>query len=313
MPVEGWSSISKNSTNGRILYRRLTPLRWSLRALGAVAPGTAGRLGFLIFRTTQRYPVPERERRWAEDAEPLELELDGRPIRGWSWGAGPAVLLIHGWGGRGSQMGALARSIAASGLRAIALDAPGHGASAGRLSSLPQFSATVALAAERYGPLRGVVAHSFGAAGAGWSLRETLPIERLVFIAAPGDLEGYLAGFGELVGLSQRGLEHLIGSLEERFGVDWRRSRHATTIHADDRPMLVVHDTFDDETPYSGGLEIRRAWPNSELLTTSGLGHRRILRDARVRSAVAGFLSAEAGTVGEARREGEPARAVGVS
>ena len=52
-----------------------------------------------------------------------------------------------------------------------------------------------------------------------------------------------------------------------------------TTIAADETPMLVVHDEGDDEAPYSGGLAIAHAWPASRLFTTTGLGHRRILRD----------------------------------
>lgn len=291
---EGWSSISRNSTNGRILFRRTAPIRWTLRALVPIAPKLVGRIGFLLFRTTQRYPLPSRERSWVDGAEPVELLLDGERLCGWSWGEGPSVLLMHGWGGRGSQMGGLATAIAEAGFRAIALDAPGHGGSAGRLSSLPQFAATVALAAEKFGPLRGVVAHSFGAAGTGWALREPLGVEKLVFVAAPGDLQGYLSGVRDLFGLTDVGLAHMIGNLERSFGIEWRRSRHATTITADATPMLVVHDEGDDETPYSGGLEIARAWPNSRLITTEGLGHRRILRDPQVLAQVTAFLAAGA-------------------
>lgn len=284
-----WSSISPNSTNGRILYRRVAPIRWLLRALARVAPKLVARIAFFLFRVTQRYPMPERERTWVASAEPIEL--DGGRLRGWSWGEGPTVLLMHGWGGRASQMGALALGIAAVGYRAIAVDAPGHGDSAGRLSSLPLFAATVRQAAESFGPLHAAVAHSFGAAGTGWAVHQGLEVERLVFIGSPGDLNGYVSGFRALFGLPDAAFDRLIGVLEGRFGVRWSESRRATTIAADDRPMLVVHDEGDDETPYSGAVTIANAWRRSRLLATTGLGHRRILRDPGVVSEVAGFIA----------------------
>ena len=41
----------------------------------------------------------------------------------------PAVLLVHGWGGRGAQMGAFVAPLLASGHRVVWFDQPGHGES----------------------------------------------------------------------------------------------------------------------------------------------------------------------------------------
>jgi hypothetical protein len=54
--------------------------------------------------------------------------------------------------------------------------------------------------------------------------------------------------------------------------------------------VLVVHDEDDEETPWQGGVEVARAWPRGELLSTRGLGHRRLLRDAKVVAAVSAFV-----------------------
>lgn len=297
MPSESaeWSSLSKKSTNGRLLYRRVAPIRWLFRVLDPVAPRLVGRLAFGLFRVTQRYRRPKRENRWIADAQRLDLELDGRRVSGWSWGSGPTVLLLHGWSGRGSQLGAFAEPLVKEGLRVVALDAPGHDGSAGRFSSLPQFADTVELAHRQFGPLRGVVAHSFGAAGTGWALWRRpgfeLGIERLVFVAAPGDLDGYMQSFRELFGLSSKSYDGLLAALEAKFGVRWSESRHATTIAANGTPMLVIHDEDDAETPYAGALEIARGWPNSRLVTTQRLGHHRILREPRAIAEAVDFLT----------------------
>lgn len=59
-------------------------------------------------------------------------------------------------------------------------------------------------------------------------------------------------------------------------------------------PLLVVHDQDDPETRHRDGQDIADSWPESELVTTSGLGHRRILRDAGVVELVTTFVGAPA-------------------
>ena len=53
-------------------------------------------------------------------------------------------------------------------------------------------------------------------------------------------------------------------------------------------PSLIVHDP---DAPWSGAAAFAQAWPGSRLLTTSGLGHRRLLKAPTVLNQVAEFLS----------------------
>jgi pimeloyl-ACP methyl ester carboxylesterase len=282
-----------SKSNDRAFYRHLRPVRWLFRALERLAPPVVGPLAITLFRLARRHATPSRELDWLASACPLDLEVDGRKVAAWSWGAGPAVLLVHGWEGRGSQMGAFAMALEDAGFRAIAVDAPGHGDSAGRLSSLPQFARTIRAAADAAGPIHAVVAHSFGAAGTGWALRGGLEAERLCFIAPPWDLQPYIDYFAELVGLSSRGLPRMLRQFATRFDAPWPEARFATHVAKDERPLLVVHDSEDSETPFEGGRRLAAAWENGRLHETSGLGHRRILRDRDVVAEVVSFVAGE--------------------
>jgi len=289
---EGNPLLAGRGSGARLVRALVRPVRRVFGALERVAPGLAGRIAVLLFRIVRRHPMPPRERAWLEGARQGRLELDGRPLAYREWGEGPAVLLTHGWEGRGSQMGAFAGPLAAAGFRVVALDAPAHGDSAGHLSSLPQFAAAVRCAADAFGPLHGLVGHSFGAAGAGWAARSGAVARRLVFIAAPGDLGLYIRWFGELIGLGPRGRRAMEERLARLIDAGWDEARNATTIAADATPLLVVHDRSDFETPYDGGERIAAAWPAARMMSTEGLGHRRILRAPAVIEAVVGFLSA---------------------
>jgi predicted alpha/beta hydrolase family esterase len=61
---------------------------------------------------------------------------------------------------------------------------------------------------------------------------------------------------------------------------------------------LLVHDHDDPEVPFTESEAIAGAWPDASLYATDRLGHRRILRDAKVIEHVTRFLSASA-TTGE--------------
>jgi hypothetical protein len=56
--------------------------------------------------------------------------------------------------------------------------------------------------------------------------------------------------------------------------------------------LLVVHDRDDRETFWRESQDIVAAWPDATLRTTTGLGHRRILRDANIVREVIEFVVA---------------------
>ena len=137
------------------------------------------------------------------------------------WSAGPAgapaVLLAHGWGGRGAQMGTLATSLRAAGRRVVWFDQPGHGDSGhdGRVG-LPHFAQALhALVATR-GPFDGAVGHPLGGAAIGLALRERADFGRAVFIGAPASMREHTLRFSALIGISPRVREAMRRRIEHR-------------------------------------------------------------------------------------------------
>jgi pimeloyl-ACP methyl ester carboxylesterase len=55
-------------------------------------------------------------------------------------------------------------------------------------------------------------------------------------------------------------------------------------------PLLVVHDRDDNETLWEDGVTLVETWPGARMITTEGLGHRRILRDPAVVEAGTRFV-----------------------
>jgi pimeloyl-ACP methyl ester carboxylesterase len=80
--------------------------------------------------------------------------------------------------------------------------------------------------------------------------------------------------------------------IEERFLRKWSDYSQASAAGALTTPLLIVHDREDDDTPWADGAALARVWPDARLVTTTGLGHRRILRDPGVVAAATDFVTA---------------------
>jgi pimeloyl-ACP methyl ester carboxylesterase len=270
----------------------LASVRLAGGAASRLAPGVATRWAAHSFLTPRRFPRPAREAAWLAAGRRFEIEFEGRRLAAWEWGSGPAVALVHGWEGRAGQLGAFAVALAGAGFRAVAFDAPGHGDSPGASSSLPAFAAALAAVERTTGPLAAVVAHSAGAAATTFALHRGLGAERAVFLAPPSDFGAYARAFGALLGLTSEVEGRVRRLLEARVGVPWPELEPLAIAPGLEVPLRIVHDRDDPEIPWSGGRALAAAWPGAELVTTRGLGHRRILRDPAVVAGVVELLAA---------------------
>ncbi|UJR84689.1 alpha/beta hydrolase [Sandaracinus amylolyticus] len=289
---------SENSTNvrprdrGDAIPAALKAARAALQVAAAASPDVAARLAERIFTTVRRAPRPARELEALARARHFLIPSEGAPLAAWEWGeAGPRVLLVHGWEGRGSQLAPIGERLAALGFRAVAFDAPAHGDTPGATCTFFDVANAIQHAARALGPLHAIVAHSMGGAALTWAVRSHGLAKRYVVIAPPADLRDFSRGFARMMGLSDDLRARMEQRIEERYDVsleDVVTEKTAATQYA---PLLVVHDLGDQEVPFDKGRRLADAWPGATLMRTEGLGHRRILREREVVRAVERFVA----------------------
>jgi pimeloyl-ACP methyl ester carboxylesterase len=281
----------KNSTTDRLRPVRVSPwFRAGFRVAGAVAPGAAARLARRLFFTPPRAAMRAEERATLARGERFELAAAGQRIAGRAWGEGPTVLLVHGWGGHAGQMTALVEPMVAAGFRAVAIDLPGHGESAGGLSSLVHFAAALERAAALWKPVRGLVAHSFGAAASTYAMARGLAVGRAVFFAPPARFDSFWARFRTGVGVSDEVWRRLLRDTESWLEVSFEGIAPVDLAPRIAVPLLVLHDAGDREMDVAEAAELVGRWPGAALRRTEGLGHLRILRDERCIAEAVRFL-----------------------
>lgn len=91
-------------------------------------------------------------------------------LRAWSWGVGPAVLLMHGWEGHAGHLNRFVEPLVNRGFRAVALDLPAHGFSSGRQATLLDMADALCAVGDAVGPVHAVIAHSLGGAATALAL-----------------------------------------------------------------------------------------------------------------------------------------------
>jgi len=224
-----------------------------------------------------------------------------------SWGAGPAVYLMHGWGGYRGQLGAFVAPLTEAGFRVVAVDAPGHGESGpgsyGRRRALmPDFISALQDAIACYGPPHGVVAHSLGASAVATATLDGLDTGRLVLIAPISnvmsglDIFSRMARIGPVIPTQMpRRIERITRMPASHFDIA------ARAAECDELPpALVIHDAADKVSPFDNGALVAAAWPGGRLEASKGLGHNRILSDPGVIAKAVTFLARQQSLAGQA-------------
>lgn len=277
-------------------------IRRALGLLERFAPAVGARWATELWCTPPVVDASLRMPPGVPPSEPVEAYWSGHRVAGESWGQGPAVYLVHGWGGCRAHLGVFVKPLVAAGHRVIAFDLPAHndsdtGALAAGRTHLVECAQAVSAFIRAHGPARAIVAHSLGAKAAALALTQGAEIERLVFLAPMGDFDFYLDMFAERHGFGPRIRDGLHRRLADRIEMPLHETDLGVigaTLESP-TPLLVVHDPDDPDAPYRFSKEFIGAWPGAELVTTRGLGrlaHYRILRHRAAINAGVDFIGA---------------------
>ena len=249
---------------------------------------------YQAFFSPSRYEEKSTEREVITWGNTYRLPVDGGELAVTTWGeSGPAVLLMHGWGGARAQMTGFVEPLLSAGYRVVAYDQPAHGESDGKMTNILEITPTMDLVEKREGRFDAIIAHSFGTLITSYALinRNFPPPTRLVYLGAFNRLLDSLPRFQVLANLPDEIIEGMRNMIYDNFGKGELDSIVNETmtqqIHI---PTLMFHDAADNVTPVDDSRAIARAWKSAQFIETTGLGHRGALQSGEVHAQVVNFL-----------------------
>jgi pimeloyl-ACP methyl ester carboxylesterase len=219
------------------------------------------------------------------DALIYRIAVGDEQISVYVWGdpaAQPYVLLAHGWSSHGLRFLAWIKPLRDAGYAVVGFDQAAHGRSTGERTHLPQFAEVLGEIGRHHGRASAVIGHSLGGTAALLALSAGLAADRVVLIAPLADPFLAASYFGRMIGLAEHLWAHLFDEYEKSHPTRAASLQAHLLAPAIARPALIVHDLADPEVPWAEGERYARYWPDARLLTTTDLGHHRIV-DAALR------------------------------
>ncbi len=265
-------------------------LRLGFKSLGAIAPRAADELGARMFFT------PRHSRRWIAPTvhtpgNSFRIFFGEWELACWSWGRGPAVILVHGWEGYAGQLTYFVEPLIDAGFRVVTFDMPAHGASTGRRLSALDMARAIQAVANAFSPIRALVAHSLGGTASIFAMSQGLEVERVVLLAPAAEPTHFARLLASFLGFSETRAEGMLERIEQRLGMRLEDASALRLVSAMRAPLLLMHDPEDPEVPFEQGKAIAEAWPGAQLELLSQMGHRAMLRDPSTIASVAAFIT----------------------
>ena len=247
-----------------------------------------------LFTTPIKFKTPVREEQMAESAQKQTVLVPEikKEIQVYSYGySKKKILLVHGWSGRGTQLFKIADKLLENGYMTISFDAPAHGKSDGKHTSMIEFIHAIKELDKTYGPFHAAVGHSLGGMALLNSVSRGLQLNSLVTIGSGDIISDILSNFLQKVKLPQLYSDRIKQKFKEKLHDEMDNLSASYAAQSVEIPTFVVHDTDDKEVAVSCAYNIRQNLQQGSLLITDKLGHNRILKDEEVVNRVVSFIN----------------------
>lgn len=272
--------------------------RNKFRLLAAVSPRRAAEQAFKLFCT----PYSKRQVYVAppvfSQAEKLSFKLGEETIYGFGWkplqSNGHKILICHGFDSYSYKFDKYIQPLLDKGFEVYAFDAPAHGLSTGKQISAVTYRDTIIEAHRRYGPMDGIMSHSFG------GLAVSLAVEqmndnthkRLVFMAPATETTRSIESFFSYIPVSKKVRDEFEKLIMEIGGYPSTWYSVARVIQQQTTPTLWIHDEEDNITPYADMEHLMNMnLEHVQFKITKGLGHSNLYRDKQVNEDVIQFFT----------------------
>ena len=218
------------------------------------------------------------------------------------------IVCVHGWEGRGTNFYKFIPKLTEKGFRVLAPDFPKHGNTGGPESGCHTFGHTLNCILNYINEPTILLVHSVGNAATcvNYYLSDEKTrnqIKGYVGISSPDAFRDSIIDFGKSVGFDDYTNNLFVEKNSERLGIEVRFFVVSEIIKNFNYPCLIVHDDKDKEIPFDWGVNVSKHIPEKFQTykigdkeypcfhKTSGLGHRRIIRDDNVANVVVDFIS----------------------
>ena len=251
----------------------------------------AAKLAIDLFSMPKKGKIQPEESEYLKSATQDHVLFDSLSIKTYNWkGDKETILLAHGWESNSFRWMDLIESLRPLNYNIIALDAPAHGASSGKLFNALLYAECIKIVVEKFN-VHTIVGHSVGGMASVFFQHkyQIKSIEKLVLLGAPADFIGVFSRYENMMGYNKRvskALENQVLKKYNHLPEYFSPANFSKEIQA---KGLIIHDKKDRIIPYKDGLKFKQNYANSEFIATKGFGHG--LKSEKVYQHILDFLN----------------------
>lgn len=277
--------MTKKSTNHTQSLKIPKIILLTSKLISFISPKLITLFAAKLFTTPIKHKIPKRELEMDRNSlqKLVSIPAIGKEVVVYEYGKNEKkILLVHGWSGRGTQLFKIADELLKVGYSTVSFDAPAHGKSPGKDTIMVDFIATILEIEKQFGPFEAAIGHSLGGMSVLNAIKKGLKVNHAVVIGSGDIVEDIIDDFVTKLGLKSAVSTLLRLHFEKKYGE--KMNSYSAFLAAKETaiPVLVIHDNNDPEVPVKAGIHIHDHLKNGKLLLTDGLGHRKILGNAKV-------------------------------
>lgn len=198
----------------------------------------------------------------------------------WSWGSGPCVVLVHGWGGCAAQWHKLAETISKLGFRVLALDVTAHGQSEGSVVTFRNYATDLKLLHNYLQTdIYAYIGHSAGGLGMmAARYLEGLTAKKFVCIATPSYPYPPIKVIKKKISVSDDVIALYKKYLARQFSCAWEEITEKCFSYQNGSELLLIYDSEDRYLDAGDAQAILRHWPSALQIRADGIGHEKLIK-----------------------------------
>lgn len=259
--------------------------------IGFISPKFAAKLAIDLFSTPKKGKITTEEAEYLKTAIQDDVPFENILIKTYHWkGEKETILLVHGWESNSFRWKDLIEQLKSQNYNIVALDAPGHGASEGRLFNAILYAGCINLVVKKF-DISTIIGHSVGGMASVFFQHkyQLESIEKLVLLGAPADFVGVFSRYENMMGYNKRVSKALKSYVLKKYKHPPEYFSPAVFSKDIKAKGLIIHDKKDRIIPYKDGLKFKQNYTNSEFIATKGFGHG--LKSEKVYNHILDFLN----------------------
>ena len=261
----------------KIIKNRIVPFSVGqyLNLLSKVDQQKAASKAFQVFCTPRKGKILPHQMEFLGSAKKEKIVVKKEEIQLYHWhGEGKTVLLVHGWESNSYRWRSLVSDLQKKNYNIISIDAPAHGASAGKTINVFFYAECVQRVIADYKPSY-LIGHSIGGMTCIFNHfhYQNKVVEKIVSLGAPSEFQKIMLHYQNLLKLKSPVMQELEVSFQKNFGFKFEEFSAARFVSEFKIPGLIIHNDIDKVVPIESSISIHKNWQNSIFIKTHSLGH----------------------------------------